>query len=208
MKTILRTAAAASLITLMTVAIARVQAPDLLPPGWERVDPPNAMGSYSFQVDREVKRSGVSSVRIQLREGTADTYTVLSQKFLADAFRGRRVRLVGYLRVADVSGWVGLRMQITGSAANMVIDNMRDRSLGGTGDWQRCEIVLDAPRDATLIQVGAIFMGHGTLWADDFEFAVVGDEVPTTCHALRVIWGLRAKQRSSSSRCPRLTSAT
>jgi hypothetical protein len=180
MKTVIRAVAAALLMTLTVVAVVRVQAPDLLPPGWERSDPLGSMSRYSFQLDGEIKRSGVTSVRIQSCEYAADAYTVLRQQFLADAFRGRRVRLVAYLRVADVSRWVGLRMRIAGSAAHMVIDNMKDRSLRGTGDWQRCEIVLDVPRDATLIAIGAIFLGQGTLWADDFEFAVVGDEVPTT----------------------------
>jgi putative CocE/NonD family hydrolase len=179
MKIVMRVAVAALLVTLMTAAIAHVQAPDLLPPGWERSDPLGSTSPYSFQLDGEIRRSGVSSVRIQSREGSAE-YTVLRQRFLADAFRGRRIRLVGYLLVADVSGWAGLRMQITGSAAHRVNDNMRDRSLQGTGDWQRCEIVLEVPGDATLIDVGAILAGTGTLWADDFEFAVVGDEVPTT----------------------------
>jgi|GEM_PF-4945523 len=180
MKTVIRAVAAALLMTLTVVAVVRVQAPDLLPQGWERSDPLGSMSRYSFQLDGEIKRSGVTSVRIQSCEYAADAYTVLRQQFLADAFRGRRVRLVAYLRVADVSRWVGLRMRIAGSAAHMVIDNMKDRSLRGTGDWQRCEIVLDVPRDATLIAIGAIFLGQGTLWADDFEFAVVGDEVPTT----------------------------
>jgi len=71
-------------------------------------------------------------------------------------------------------------MQVTGSTAHRANDNMKNRSLRGTGDRQRCEIVLDVPGDATLIEVGAMLTGPGTLWADDFEFAVVGDEVPTT----------------------------
>ncbi len=180
MKTIARATLAAVVVAFLGVAIARVQAPDLLPPGWERSDPPGSTSLYSFQVDGAIKRSGLSSVRIQSREGSTDVYTILRQRFLAEAFRGRRVRLAGYLRVADVARWVGLRMQITGSATHRANDNMKDRSLQGTGDWQRCEIVLDVPGDATLVEVGAILTGRGTLWADDFEFGVVGDEVPTT----------------------------
>jgi hypothetical protein len=59
-------------------------------------------------------------------EHRTDTYTVLRQKFMADAFRGRRVRLAGHLRVADVAGPVGLWMQISGSAAQAMpsVDRM------------------------------------------------------------------------------------
>jgi putative CocE/NonD family hydrolase len=57
---------------------------------------------------------------------------------------------------------------------------MTGREVRGTADWQRCEIVLEVPADATLISFGAFLNGQGTLWADDFEFAVVDDTGPTT----------------------------
>jgi len=95
MKTIVRAAVATFVVAFVGVAIALVQAPDALSPGWARSDPPGSTSPCRFQVDGAIRRSGVSSVRIQSRDGNAEAYTILRQQFLAEACRGRRVRLAG-----------------------------------------------------------------------------------------------------------------
>jgi len=179
MKHVLRAAIAGCSLAWLTVGVAHLQAPDQLPLGWVRAG--SAEGtSYSVQIDRQVKRSGTSSVRVQSVEQNPSGFVVLSQRFLAEAFRGRHVRFAGYVRVADVAGSASLWMRIDGSAANTLLDNMQDRPLRGTAGWQLLESVLEVPNDATAVVVGILFGGKGTMWADDLEFAVVDDAAPTT----------------------------
>ena len=153
---------------------ARAQVPDSLPAGWRR--PPDTR-PYSIQLDRQVKHGGLSSARIHSEDASRE-YTSLRQGILADDYRGRRVRLTGYARVADVrtaSVWMFVE-----SATVVDMDNGSDRWLSGTEDWRRCEIVLDVPADAVQIFFGGWIGGPGTLWIDDFAFEVVDRTVPTT----------------------------
>ena len=62
----------------------------------------------------------------------------------------------------------------------LAFDNMQDRSITGTGDWQRYNVVLDVPRDATGIAFGMLLTGAGEVWLSGLKFEVVGLDVPTT----------------------------
>ena len=38
--------------------------------------------------------------------------------------------------------------------------------------------MVDIPLQAEIIYIGAILVGEGEIWADDFSFEIVGDDVP------------------------------
>jgi hypothetical protein len=101
------------------------------------------------------------------------------QTFDARPYRGTRLRLRGYARLSQVSRWAGLLMRIDTPTVT-VFDNMRNRPLQGTANWKRAEIVLDVPQDADEINIGAILLGSGTVWIDDFELDTVPRSVATT----------------------------
>jgi hypothetical protein len=103
------------------------------------------------------------------------------QTFKADAYRGQRVRLSGYVRSQDVGNWAGLWLRVDGSKNDVLsFDNMQDRAIKGTSDWQKCEIVLDVPEEAQEIAFGLLLAGRGQVWMDDLKFETVGKDIPTT----------------------------
>jgi uncharacterized protein len=177
---VLRTGAIGCLVVLLTGAAPSVQAPDLLPADWERAGPIEAAASYAVHVDRQIRRTGTNSVRLESLTDRPAQFVGLRQTFLADEFRGRRVRVAGFVRVSGVTGSASLFMRVDGSAANTFLDNMMDRALRGTADWRRLESVLDVPKDATAIVIGFLLSGGGAMWADDLEFTVVDETVATT----------------------------
>ncbi len=162
------------------LATAQAQVPDSLPVGWERRGPILVGSSYGIQLDREVRHGGVYSLRIRSTDARPVDLGQVAQRFRADDFRGRRVRLTGYARVADVAVSAVLLMRVDGGAAGTPFDYMQDRPLRGTADWQRLAIVLDVPADAGRVYLGAALRGSGTLWLDDLELSVVDSTVPTT----------------------------
>jgi hypothetical protein len=60
------------------------------------------------------------------------------------------------------------------------LDNMQNRPITGTTDWQKYEIVLDIPGDGATIGFGALLQGRGEIWLDDVNLEIVGQDVPTT----------------------------
>jgi hypothetical protein len=86
------------------------------------------------------------------------------------------------LRATDVTGWAGLWMRIDGPrpGETLALDNMQDRALTGTTEWERHAVVLDVPSDATMIVFGALLAEEGQLRMADFRFEQVGTDVPVT----------------------------
>jgi len=104
------------------------------------------------------------------------------QTFSADHFRAQRVRFSGALKCKDVDDRVGLWMRVDGPVGTrpLAFDNMADRPIRATMDWQRCEVVLDVPAEAQAIALGALLIGEGEAWVSDFNVETVEADVDTT----------------------------
>jgi hypothetical protein len=123
---------------------------------------------FAVEVDREVAHGGHASVSI--RSIVAEThFRAVTQLIKADPYRGKRVRLAGYLKTSDVrGGWAGLWLRVDGPDAKLLaIDNMAAQRVMGTTDWSRHAVVLDVPEATVRLAYGALLHGTGQVWADD-----------------------------------------
>jgi hypothetical protein len=59
-------------------------------------------------------------------------------------------------------------------------DGKKDRSIKGTTEWTKHEIILDVPANASNIAFGALLSGTGQIWFADLHFDIVDNTVPTT----------------------------
>lgn len=139
---------------------------------------------YEIAADGEVVHGGAGSGRItakQLPPGDKNA-APLVQVLPAGPFRGKRVRLSGWLRTRDITtGWAGLWMRVDSAAKpNIAFDNMPDRGPRGATDWKQYEVVLDVAEEASDIFFGVILAGNGTVWADDLKVEEVPKTVPVT----------------------------
>jgi hypothetical protein len=151
------------------------------PIGWLAGNVEGASDDFVVGVDQAQRHSGKASAYIRAKEEDPQGFGALSQRFSADTFRGTRLRLVGYLRVQDVQGWAGLWMRIDGVDGDLLdFDNMEQRPVRGTSEWIRREVVLNVPPNAFAIAIGALLVGPGQIWIDDFSLEKVGNDVPTT----------------------------
>lgn len=166
-----------ALIALMTMPAALLAE---LPEGWFKAG--SKPGSYQMGKDTEVFLTGKSSATVQSIEEEIHGFGTLMQNIAPDEYRGFRVRLSGEMKSADVEQWACFWMRVDGpeQGKSLAFDNMYDRAVKGTTDWQRYEIVLDVPEEATLIAYGLLISGTGKIWADDLRLEIVGDDVPST----------------------------
>jgi hypothetical protein len=99
---------------------------------------------FSVVHDRDVKQVGAASARIECLVPRSNGFGGMMQTIAADAYRGKRVRFSALVRTRDVAGWVGLWMRVDRPTQRAsAFDNMQDRSIKGTTDWQRHAVVLD-----------------------------------------------------------------
>jgi hypothetical protein len=59
-------------------------------------------------------------------------------------------------------------------------DSKIDRSIKGTNDWSKYEIVLDIPANSSDLYYGVLLTGTGQLWYDEINFEIVSNDIPTT----------------------------
>jgi hypothetical protein len=136
--------------------------------------------NYEMSIDASIKHSGKFSARVSNKGGAVDDFGTLMQAIEAEVYRGKRLRLSGWLKTADATS-AQMWMRVHTSPTRIVgFDNMDNRPIKGTSEWQRYAIVLDIPIDATYIAFGALLFGTGKLWIDNFELSLVGGEIPST----------------------------
>jgi transcriptional regulator with XRE-family HTH domain len=106
----------------------------------------------------------------------------LMQHFKSHRFRGKRVCYSARVQTENVEGWVGLWMRVDGleQVGVMAFDNMQNRSITGTTNWETYDIVLDVPNESEAIAFGILLVGSGTARLSDVKLEPVSLNVPTT----------------------------
>jgi hypothetical protein len=112
-------------------------------------------------------------------------FGAMVQRFAPGAFAGHRVRFSGMLRADHVTRWAGLWMRVDGEASpsqksSLAFYNNEDRGLTGTTTWVAQDAVLDVANEASVILIGAILAGNGSLYVADLHVDVVGRDVEIT----------------------------
>jgi hypothetical protein len=170
---------------MLTLAAAALLAPGAaraqVPAGWQAVT--DGTNEYTVSTDgaRRDGGQGYAGATIRANGESPRGSAMLAQSIRADAYRGKRVRLSGYLKTIGVNeGTAVLFMRVDGDGVVQTSDFMQNRPLMLTTDWTRSEIVLDVPRNAIGITYGFMLGGTGQAWLDDVAMEVVGDDVAVT----------------------------
>jgi len=149
-----------------------------LPSGW--IASGSHSENYEMGIDHKVYHSASASGYIKSR-ASAQGFGTLMQICNADKYLGERLRMSGYVKTEQVVNWAGLWMRVDGVDNKSVsFDNMQNRPIKGTTDWQKYEIVLDVPKGSTQLAFGILLTGKGQAWVDDLRFDIVDENVPVT----------------------------
>ena len=136
---------------------------------------------YQVRLDKGVVQSGKQSLLMRYAPPPPipDGGGVASASLPAVSAIGKRVRLSGYIKTRGVTqGFAGLWLRIDGPAGGLAIDNMQDRGVTGTTDWERYEVELPVPAEATRVVFGALLPANGTGWFDSLKLEVDGAAYP------------------------------
>jgi erythromycin esterase-like protein len=135
--------------------------------------------NYDMSVDTTVKHSGRASAHIKFIAANAEGFGTLMQMFKADDYRGKRVRMSAWMRSENADS-AQLWFRLDGAKGMQGFDNMGNRAVKGTSDWKKYELTLDVSAATVNVGFGAMVVGKGQAWVDDFMFEVVGQNVPST----------------------------
>ena len=141
---------------------------------------------YESGIDTLATFNGHPSAYLKAKVPNVEGFGTLMQDFRADHYTGKRVRFSAFVKTERAQDWAGLWMRIDNGSQQLAFDNMQDRSIKGTTDWKRYDVVLDVPQNATGIFFGVLLSGTGMVWLSDAKFEIVGPDVPTTNGAVRL----------------------
>jgi len=145
--------------------------------GWHKAgSQPN---DYEMKIVTDVMHGGNGSAIISSFKNDIDGFGTYMQTFKADAYHGKRLKLTGWIKSENANS-AQMWMRLDGQEQMVGFDNMDNRPITGTQDWQECSIVLDVPEETVFIAFGAFVIGSGTAWVDDYAFEVVDNDIPTT----------------------------
>lgn len=146
----------------------------------------NLSGSHPFNyqmgIDREHfhkgKASGfLKSVTVQ----SHGEFATMMQQFKAEKYLGKRVKLSGFIKSKDVDGFCGFWMRVDDALGDVLqFDNMSDRQIVGSNEWNHYHVVLDIPENSKVIAFGVLLSGNGQVWIDELKFEEVDKQTPTT----------------------------
>jgi hypothetical protein len=130
--------------------------------------------NYNLAIDTINIKSGKYSASIEFKEGNPD-YGAWAFK-IPDNYDGKKITLTGFIKTENVSdGYAGLWMRIDPSIA---FHNMKEKGIKGTTDWTKYEITLEMnPRETKQIIIGALLVGKGKMWIDNFTVTIDGKDI-------------------------------
>ncbi|MCK1996928.1 AraC family transcriptional regulator [Psychrobacillus psychrodurans] len=136
---------------------------------------------YEMRTDSHVFHSGTKSgylaSRLPIAEGQFGT---MMQSFSAKQWQGKRIKLSCFIKTEEVIK-CGAWCRIDNHVGDMLqFDNMDNRAIHGTTDWNYYAIVLDVPEESASIHFGILLIGSGKVWTDSFKFEGVSLDIPST----------------------------
>lgn len=136
---------------------------------------------YTMKADTEVFHTGTRSGYLGANESVIEgQFGTMMQIFSAQNWIGKRMKMSCFMKTNNVvkcGAWV----RIDKENGDLVgFDNMENRSIIGTTDWNYYTIVLDVPEESTVINFGVLLIGSGEVWIDGIKFEEVDLSVPTT----------------------------
>ncbi|MBN6188281.1 helix-turn-helix domain-containing protein [Aneurinibacillus sp. BA2021] len=138
--------------------------------------------NYEMGIDHEVVHQGKASGYLKSKTVLDSTeFATMMQTFKANQFVGKRIRLSCFIRTEKVDTYAGMWMRVDDTMEDVLqFDNMSNRPIKGTTNWNHYSIILDVPTQSAVISFGIILSGQGTVWADQFTFEEVNESIPTT----------------------------
>lgn len=136
--------------------------------------------NYESGVDHQANFQGAPSAFLKSKADGAEGFGTLMQNFRAGQYAGKRVRMSAWVKSQDVAGWAGLWMRVDKDSTPVSFDNMEDRPVKNTTDWQQYDVVLDVAPDADSIAMGILLNKSGTVWINGVKVETVGNNVPVT----------------------------
>ena len=146
--------------------------------GWFKTG--SKASSYEIGLDKTMSKTGKKCAFIKSVDDDIKGFGTLMQTCEAKFYLGKRIKMIGYIKTVEVKNWCGMWLRVDGvndegKRKTLSFDNMYQRSLKGTTEWTRCEIILNVPKESKTLNFGVLVNGTGTAYFDRLNFEILGN---------------------------------
>lgn len=139
---------------------------------------------YEINLDDRVYHSGQKSAHLGSIEEkdlyNENTFGTLMQSISAEQYKGKRIKFSAFVKT-EAADKCGVWARIDDSKYDILqFDNMMNRAIIGTNEWNYYSVVLDVSEIAESIHFGVILLGRGDVWIDQFKIEEVDLSVAST----------------------------
>ena len=146
---------------------------------WSYWQPESPNYNMSFEKNPESLDQNIFTIKSV--KSKIDGFGTLRKTVQSDSFKGKTVKMTGYVKSNKVKSWAGLWMRVDFYTTQVLaFDNMQNRTIKGTNDWMKYEIVLFVPEEATSISYGTLLDGTGQVWFKDITLDIVDNSLEET----------------------------
>ena len=133
---------------------------------------------YLVEIDSSIYVDGNNSLKLSFDSTASNPSFGAAFVSFPAQYEGKKITLLGNIKTKDVEdGFAGLWLRIDGRNETLEFNNMADRGITGTLDWNEYSITLPLPEDAHKIYVGGLLTGKGEMWMDDLKITIDGPDL-------------------------------
>jgi hypothetical protein len=160
--------------------------PESIPERWaSQQSVPN---EYEIRLDRGIFHSGKASLLVKSKLDSPKGFAQLSQRLVANYYRGKRLHMSAYLKTEMTRGSARLWWQMIDQEGGVLAsEDMSEKPVTGTTGWTKYEFIFDVPHQARDIAFGLIITGKGKVWADDFT--IHADDKEVFADSIEMVYG-------------------
>ncbi|MEC8325119.1 MAG: hypothetical protein VX100_03235 [Pseudomonadota bacterium] len=126
--------------------------------------------------------NGIATIKRISDTYNDESFATWYEYFEPSQFVGKRVQFNAQVKTENVTdGYAGVWMRVDGKLKNLEYDNMKDRGVKGSTDWQTYSVVLDITDEQSKhIAFGGLLSGNGQVWIRNVSFSPVGKHIAST----------------------------
>lgn len=136
---------------------------------------------YKMKTDHEIFHTGTRSGHLSFNGTDGEgQFGTMMQTFSAQKWLGKRMKISCFIKTKNVIK-CGAWCRVDSKNGDLLqFDNMDNRSIHGTNDWNYYSIVLDILEESCSIHFGLLLTGTGEAWIDGISFEEVDNSVSST----------------------------
>ena len=138
-------------------------------------DSPN---DYIVGKDMRVTYKSIASGYIKSKQNIVTGFgTIMQQTDIID-YIGKKLKFSAVIKTNKVKDWAGLWVRLDDSDMKLLwFDNMQNRPIRGTNDWEKFQIIFDVPNKSSTLNFGVLLVGPGSVWINDASlYELIGNK--------------------------------